>query len=89
MYIVVASILSFIVLAAIAISAAARTTRHFSANVERREVTGPDGRVRNDCSFSAWRANTLIGNTVGRVVIAFASARFDRQQRNGRHVERT
>jgi uncharacterized membrane protein len=54
--------------------------RHFSATCEARMEIRPDGQEREASSFSAWRANTLIGATVGRVYVAFAEAQFNRDQ---------
>ncbi|WP_241299385.1 hypothetical protein [Burkholderia stabilis] len=54
---------------------------HFSSAIESRKVMEADGQERDQYSFTASRSNTFIGNTVGRVYIAFAAARFDRKHR--------
>lgn len=59
---------------------------HFSTAVECRKVLEADGQQRDHHSFTASRSNTLIGRTVGRVYIAFASARYDRMMRKRRPV---
>ena len=51
---------------------------HFHAYVQCQKVTGPDGQERNQCSLTTFRANTLIGRTVGRLYVALAYARFAR-----------
>jgi hypothetical protein len=56
----------------------------FSATCEARMEVGHDGQEREAWSFSAWRANTFIGATVGRVYVAFAEAQFNRAQRKRR-----
>ncbi len=58
-----------------------QTRRHFHAYSECRRVVGQGGEELDQWSFSAGHTNTLIGNTIGRVYITFASARFARQQR--------
>lgn len=58
-----------------------QTQQHYHAHTECRRVIGHDGRERDQWSFSGGWANTLIGQTVGRVYVGLASARFDRQQR--------
>ncbi|WP_283223898.1 hypothetical protein [Limnohabitans lacus] len=57
---------------------------HFSATCEARMEIGPDGQEREAWSFSAWRAKTFIGATVGRVYVAFAEAQFNHAQRKRR-----
>lgn len=47
-------------------------------------VTGQDGQEREECSFSAWRSNTLLGYTLGSAYIAVGRARFGRQERRRR-----
>lgn len=82
---IIASIALTVALVALVVILASKQTRqHFHAYSECRRVVGIDGKERDDWSFSAWRANTLVGNTIGRVFVAFASARFDRQDRKRR-----
>lgn len=81
----IASVALAVALVALAVVLASKQTRqHFHAYSECRRVVGMDGKERDDWSFSAWRANTLVGNTIGHVFVAFASARFDRQERKRR-----
>ncbi|MBA9859166.1 hypothetical protein [Ralstonia insidiosa] len=55
--------------------------RHFSAHVQCQRVIGADGQERDHWSLTTFRANTLIGRTVGRLYVALAHARFARQER--------
>lgn len=57
---------------------------HFSTAVECRKVLEADGHEHDRHSFTAWRSNTFIGRTVGRVYVAFAAARYDRLERKHR-----
>lgn len=85
MHLVISSIALVIALAALAVTLASKQTQqHFSAYSECRRVVGHDGQERDEWSFSAWRANTLVGNTIGRAFVAFASARFERHDRKRR-----
>jgi hypothetical protein len=61
---------------------------HFSTAIESRKVMEADGQERDQYSFTASRSNTFIGNTVGRVYVAFAAARFDRLDRKHRPLAR-
>ncbi len=80
------SILALIVaLAALIITLASASTRsHFDAYSQARIEIGPDGQERESWSFSASRANTFIGATIGRVYIALVEAKFNRDQRKRR-----
>jgi hypothetical protein len=55
--------------------------RHFYAYAQCQRVTDPDGLERDHWSLATFRANTLIGRTVGRIYIALAHARFTRMHR--------
>lgn len=59
---------------------------HFSSAVECRKVLESDGQQREHYSFTASRANTFIGRTVGRVYIRITSARYDRMARKHRPI---
>lgn len=82
---IISSLALVVAVAALAVTlASSQTQQHFHAYSECRCVVGHDGQKRDEWLFSAWRANTLVGNTIGRVFVAFASARFDRQERKRR-----
>ena len=82
MSLVISILALFVALIALAATLASRQTQqHFHAYTDCRRVIGHDGRERDQWSFSGGWANTLIGQTVGRVYVGLASARFDRQQR--------
>jgi hypothetical protein len=56
------------------------TGRHYGSSISCSKVVQSDGQECDRYSFNAWRANTLIGHTVGRVYIALASARYERRE---------
>ncbi|EIF32001.1 hypothetical protein BCh11DRAFT_07568 [Burkholderia sp. Ch1-1] len=83
MDIVISTAALVIALVALCVTVASRQTRqHFYAYSQCCRVIGPDGQERDQWSFSSSRANTLIANTVGRLYIAVAEARFRRRQHN-------
>jgi CDP-diacylglycerol pyrophosphatase len=82
MDLLISSLALVVALIALAVTLASQQTQqHYHAHTECRRVIGHDGRKRDKWSFSGGWANTLIGQTVGRVYVGLASARFDRQQR--------
>lgn len=58
---------------------------HFSASEQCRKGIDQEGKERNYWSFHSFRRNTVIGNTVGRACIGYASWRFHR--RHGRPTD--
>lgn len=52
---------------------------HFSAYEQCRKGIDQEGNERNYWSFHSFRRNTVIGNTIGRACIGFASWRFHRR----------
>lgn len=78
----ISSLALVVALISLSVTLASRQTQqHFHVHTECRRVVGHDGRERDQWSFSGGWANTLIGQTVGRVYVGLASARFDRRQR--------
>lgn len=54
---------------------------HWNASVSCARVIGADGVERDSWSFSAGYANTLLGQTVGKFMVARAQAKFSQQRR--------
>lgn len=72
-----------IALLALCVTVASQQTRqHFYAYSQCCRVIGPDGQEQDQWSFTSSHANTLIGNTIGRLYTAVAEARFRRRQRD-------
>lgn len=55
--------------------------RHFYAYVQCQKVICANGQENDRWSLTTFRANTIIGRTVGRLYVAHAQARFARQER--------
>jgi len=51
-------------------------SRHFSASETCRRVVDSDGNTRDYWSLHTYRANTLIGQTIGRICNGFAAWNF-------------
>ncbi len=55
---------------------------HFSASEQCSKGIDHQGNERNYWSFHSYRRNTVIGNTIGRACIAFASWQFHRRHQD-------
>lgn len=78
------SILALVIaILALAVTLASSSVQqHFSSNESCRRGIDQEGNERDYWSFSAYRANTLIGHTIGRLCNAFASWRFYKRHKD-------
>lgn len=67
----------------LAVASAPAQGRHFYAYAQCQRVIDKNGLEREHSSLATFRANTLIGRTVGRIYIALAHLRFARMKRAG------
>lgn len=65
----------------LAVASAPAQGRHFYAYAQCQRVIDADGLEHEHWSLATFRANTLIGRTVGRIYIALAHERFARMKR--------
>jgi hypothetical protein len=77
---------AIIVVALVVLLGSRLSPKHFHASKQWQRVTGGDGNEWDELTFSAWRAHTLIGNTLGRACVAFAERRYARQEPKLRRV---
>lgn len=61
---------------------------HFNVYYQCQKVINDKGETSDKWSFSAWHDNTFIGKTIGKLYIAFQSARFYRKHHQAMTYEK-